>query len=317
MIHTHGKWNPSDPRIVFAPGNGAITVFSDRCEEANKNTDCEELFHRSQSVAKGVSKLYSLLSIYPGTKWAAKTNDAGWKKQIDEHIHWHERFFLDSGVFGLAAEHARKHNVSHNEALKTPVEQIEGWASFVAFYVHVCRMYKDSMWGYVELDLGGTYQKIKTRSYLEGLGLKPIPVWHPLQDGLDYGEMLMQNYDRICLGNLVKSDEDTRQTVLRAMAKVKGRKYTTWVHALGLAIVPFALSYPINSLDAMTWMAAMMYPKRQTYSLLHKFDMDAPRIYDSRQLYFMGSAVLQKQVACNQDNWRSYQASKEKLYAHH
>ncbi len=299
MKLTDGNWSPKDDLIIFAAGNSGTSTFSERSAQVVKGTRDESMYERSKSLTGQISKLISLLSL----------GDQGWDKILDKEIHYHERLFLDSGVFGLAAEHARRHDMSHNQALSTPVDQIDGWHQFVAWYIEVCTKFKDIFWGYVELDLGGTAQKIKTREYLESQGLRPIPVWHPLQDGLEYGEMLMESYDRICLGNLVKSDEKTRLTVLRALAHVKGRK-KTWVHALGLAPVPFAHAFPINSLDAMTWLAPMMYPKRFTYGLMEKFEMDAPRIYDHRDFYYMGSAVLQKQLAANQTNWRHYEYGK-------
>lgn len=302
MIRTHGNWSPSDDRIVFAPGNfgGTQAIFSGRSIDAVKGTPIEPLWHLALKVSKQMNKLISVLDL-------STTN---WQEQLQMNLTYCGRVFLDSGVFGLAMRHAKLHGLTHNEALNVPIDQIDGWSEFFELYVAICTHYKDSLWGYVELDLGGTDQKIKTRALLESKGLAPIPVWHPLTDGLEYGKMLMQTYERICVGNLVKSDEDTRRTVLRMVAHVKGSNRLPWVHALGLAPVSYAACFPINSLDAITWISALMYPKRQTYALMHKFEIDAARFYGHRDQYFMAAAMLQRQVLCNQQNWRNYEASK-------
>ena len=58
----------------------------------------------------------------------------------------------------------------------------------------------------VEVDQGGRENKIKTRARLEKMGLRPIPVYHPLNDGWDYFDYLAENYDRICMGNVVNAE---------------------------------------------------------------------------------------------------------------
>jgi len=308
MIRTDGTWDPLEEKIIFLPGNfgGGTGIFSARSLDVHRGTELEPLWHQALELFKDVSKLFSLLDVSPPS----------WEKSVGNQLKNYGHVFMDSGVFGLAMQHARKHGLSHNDALNVPPEQVDGWDDFLALYIRVCSTYKDRFWGYAELDLGGTDRKIKTRALLEAQGLRPMPVWHPLTDGLEYGEFLMKTYDRICVGNLVKSDEESRKTVLRMVARVKGDRPTPWIHALGLAPVPFAISFPINSLDAMTWMSAMMYPKRFTYALFQKFEVNAPRLYAHRNDYFMAATMLQKQVIMTQQNWRSYESAKRRAANH-
>jgi hypothetical protein len=46
--------------------------------------------------------------------------------------------------------------------------------------------YADRLSGYTELDQGGRDHKRRTRTRLHDLGLNPIPVYHPFNDGWDY-----------------------------------------------------------------------------------------------------------------------------------
>ena len=51
----------------------------------------------------------------------------------------------------------------------------------------------------------------------ESLGLKPIPVYHPLLDGWDYFDELAAQYDRICFGNIVQAPAATRIRLLHTL----------------------------------------------------------------------------------------------------
>jgi hypothetical protein len=171
-----------------------------------------------------------------------------------------KRVFLDSGVFNLAMTFAKKHHVSHDVALSTAPDEIDGFKELFEKYVDLVRTYGDKLWGYIEIDQGGRDNKIKTRAKLEALGLRPIPVYHPLSDGWDYFDYLAERYDRICFGNLVKAVGPSRLRLL-ATAWERHRKYPhLWIHLLGLTPNQWLNALPINSGDSSSWLAPVRWP---------------------------------------------------------
>lgn len=160
------------------------------------------------------------------------------------------RLMVDSGIFGIAMAAAERRGVSHNEGLNTPPDQIEGWQEFVASWSRCIDRLRHLCWGYVEIDLGGTEQKRRTRAMLEEQGYRPIPVVHPLTDGWDYFEELASTYDRLCIGNLVKSDHATRIELLRGVAERRRGRRVQWIHALGVTPSPQWLGVRTESCDS-------------------------------------------------------------------
>jgi hypothetical protein len=124
---------------------------------------------------------------------------------------------LDSGIFNLGMQHARKYDMTFYEVLSLPPEQIEGFEQLKQRYIQTVEQYRDQLWGYVELDFGGKDNKKRIRAELESLGLRPIPVYHPLNDGWDYFDYLAQRYDRICVANVVQSPLYVRKRILATL----------------------------------------------------------------------------------------------------
>jgi hypothetical protein len=171
-----------------------------------------------------------------------------------------KKIFLDSGVFSLAMNFARKYNVSHDVALSTAPDEIDGFKELFEKYVDLVRTYGNRLWGYIEIDQGGRDNKIKTRAKLEALGLRPIPVYHPMSDGWDYFDYLASRYDRMCFGNIVKANGPTRLRLL-ATAWERHRKYPSlWIHLLGLTPNQWLDALPINSGDSSSWLAPVRWP---------------------------------------------------------
>lgn len=301
---THGKWNPEQERTIFLAGS----TFSKNTTKDTLTVGGDEQNQRAlQKVIeqqRSVNKLYSLRDF----------SESNYKAQLDCEIRAYGTILLDSGIFGLAMDYAKESGLSHNLALTTPLKSIPKWPQFRDLYIDMMRHVKDTVWGYVELDLGGTAQKIETRTWLESIGLAPIPVWHPLGDGLDYGKHLMQTYDRICLGNVVKSDRATRNILLQAMTFARqGTK--VWVHALGLGPTEFVTAYHVDSLDAMSWMGALMWSRRTGHSLMYPFTREG-RYYDEEidgSKHWIASAMLERQTLSIEQNWRNYEQSKRAL----
>lgn len=167
--------------------------------------------------------------------------------------------FIDSGVFNLTNEHARKNGCSMDEALALPPNKIDGYDELFERYLKVCKSIGEDSWGYIEIDQGGCDEKIKTRKDLESRGLRPIPVYHPLNDGWDYFDYLAERYDRICVGNLVQASRESRKKIL-ATIYVRRQKYPDlWVHALGVTYSDLTHSCPPSSSDSSAWLAPMRW----------------------------------------------------------
>lgn len=121
---------------------------------------------------------------------------------------------IDSGVYWLSTQHAQAHGLTMDQALALAPEDIDGFVDLYARYVRLVLEIGDRSWGYIEIDQGGRDNKIKTRARLEKKGLRPIPVYHPLNDGWDYFDELASRYDRICFGNVVQADAETRKRLI-------------------------------------------------------------------------------------------------------
>lgn len=167
--------------------------------------------------------------------------------------------FVDSGIYSLAMEHARRHNTTHDVALNLAPEDIDGFEQLWDRYLYVMKRIGDTCWGYIELDQGGKENKRKTRAKLEAEGLRPIPVYHPFGDGWEYFDELAERYDRICIGNVVQADRNTRRQLV-ATAWERHRKYPDlWIHLLGLTPNEWLNAFPINSGDSSAWLATVRW----------------------------------------------------------
>lgn len=166
---------------------------------------------------------------------------------------------IDSGVFWLSTQHAKRHGLKMNEALSLAPTEVDGFDTLYDRYLSLISELGDQSWGYIEIDQGGRENKIKTRAKLEAAGLRPIPVYHPLNDGWDYFDELASRYDRICLGNVVMADMETRKRLL-ATAWERRRKFPhLWIHALGVTASEMLAAWPMNSSDSSTWLSSIRW----------------------------------------------------------
>jgi hypothetical protein len=169
------------------------------------------------------------------------------------------KILLDSGIFNLGMQHGRAHGLGFYEVLQLAPEQIDGFGKLEAQYIELAKAYADHLWGYVELDQGGQHNKIRIRTKLEALGLRPIPVYHPLVDEPDYFDYLGQRYDRICIANVVQSPVEVRRRILATVWEKKRRYPELWIHVLGYTPDPLLSAYPFESADSSTFLAAMRW----------------------------------------------------------
>jgi hypothetical protein len=162
--------------------------------------------------------------------------------------------FIDSGVFALANGHAVEHEITMDEALSLAPTEIDGFDELYKRYCSIIETLGDLVWGYIEIDQGGRENKRKTRAKLEAQGFRPIPVYHPFNDGWEYFDELASDYDRICFGNIVQADQETRKRLL-ATAWERKRKYPhLWIHLLGLSPNERLNAYPIDCCDSSAWL---------------------------------------------------------------
>lgn len=228
---------------------------------------------------------------------------------------------IDSGVFWLTNRHKEAHNMTMDEALALPPDEIDGFDDLLERYLEINYLYGEDSWGYIEIDQGGRDNKIKTREMLEGKGLRPIPVYHPFNDGWDYFDYLAERYDRICFGNVVQANRETRLKLV-ATAWERKRKYPhLWIHLLGLTPNEWLNAFPIDSADSSSWLAAVRWtggyrPKSDgaTIGNLHKnyfykLKSDINSEHGSRKATRMSAYGANMQ----QRNWQAHLAAWEDI----
>ena len=243
-------------------------------------------------------------------------NELNTQKDLDEMQRWMvagANVFIDSGIFNLTNEHMKKHNITMDEALALAPEDIDGFEQLFDKYISIIRQYGDNSWGYIELDQGGRENKIKTRAKLEKMGLFPIPVYHPLNDGWDYFDYLAERYDRICFGNVVQADKETRRKLVTTAYFRKQKYPNLWIHLLGLTPNSWLYSLPINSTDSSSWLSSVKWSGQVCFAAGNAFSK-LPKNYkyvlgsDNKSSVGSRKATAMSAYGCNmmQLNWQNH-----------
>lgn len=186
-------------------------------------------------------------------------NEIETEEQLNKLYDWCQRggvLFIDSGIFNLTMTHARKFDTSMDEALTLSPEEIDGFDHLFDKYCRTIDKLGSVCWGYTELDQGGRDNKIRMRAKLEALGYRPMPVYHPLNDGWDYFTYLCERYDRFAFGNLVQAAPTLRVRLMATQWERKRAHPDVWIHYLGVTASPFTVAFPANSCDSSTWRSA-------------------------------------------------------------
>lgn len=243
-------------------------------------------------------------------------NELNTETDIEHMASWIEsgkHVFLDSGVYALAMRHAEAHGLTHDQALNTPPQEMDNFQPLLEKYTAIVSRFGDRLWGYIELDMGGRENKIKTRSQLEAAGMRPIPVYHPFGDGWDYFDELCSTYDRICFGNIVKADAATRKRLLATAWERKQKYPHVWIHLLGLTPNQWLNAYPINSGDSSSWLSSVRwsgYHERTMLTTLSQMNMEYRYELGSDRSSEIGSRKATAMSAygayINQLNWRNH-----------
>lgn len=230
-----GRFDPAEPAVYF------IASGSDGTE-----------------IAEGHS--WNLIAV--NDLW----NDAQ-VEELERRLEAGNRILLDSGIFWLTNRHKREHlGMDMNEALSLSPEEIDGFDELWERYVYLATTYGDRLWGYIELDQGGAVNKRRTRARLHDIGLSPIPVYHPINDGWDYFDELCRVFDRICVGNVVQASPSDRKRLLATVWERKRDYPHVWIHLLGYTPNALSTVYPQNSYDSFSMMGALKWGADQIHS---------------------------------------------------
>ncbi len=191
---------------------------------------------------------------------------------LDTLIDGGHSVFLDSGVYAMASEYARSHECAVYEALSLAPEEIDGFDDLYDHYVAMMSRFGERAWGYIEIDQGNQEDKRRTRARLEGIGLRPIPVYHALNDDWAYFDELAQQYDRICVGNIVDATPPLRVRILATLAERRRDHPNLWIHALGISPNPVLLSLPVDSSDTSSWLTGVRWGRHLLRSAMEPLE---------------------------------------------
>lgn len=220
-----------------------------------KRADCPIYF-----IATGMHGLLQVAGIHPFTLIAVnELQGDGALAKFEEMLDMGTTVFLDSGIFNLTNAHKRAHDISMNDALALAPSEIDGFEQLYERYCYIVEKYQDRLWGYVELDQGGIHNKRKTRAGLEAKGYRPIPVYHPLNDGWEYFDELAKSYDRICVGNIVQAAPHIRKRLIATIWERQRQYPHLWVHLLGMTANQQMVAYPQTSCDSSSWIACLRW----------------------------------------------------------
>lgn len=197
--------------------------------------------------------------------WLIPLNDIREKRLpvVDEAVEMGRVMLLDSGIYSLVADFARDNFLPFNQALAIHPDGMAGFSRLYQDYIDFVAAYEDDLWGYIELDIGGPKVKTELRKRLENNGFRPIPVYHPLTDPPEYVGHLLENYDRIAMGNFAQSPPTTRRVLIRLAWRLKQHYPGRWIHLLGATASQNTIAYPVDSVDSSTWSSGLRWPESQ------------------------------------------------------
>jgi len=282
MIKTGGVWDPNEKNVYFL----ATSPSSFKRDEVDKFYD--HILCAVNEIKNADDEQYILDCVSKG-----------------------KRLFIDSGVFNLTNQHARNNNMTMDQVLSMSPEELDGFDALFDKYIRIVKEIGEKAWGYIEIDQGGMANKIKTRDKLHGLGFNPIPVYHPLVDGWDYFDYLAERYDRICLGNIVQAQNETRKRILATMWERKRKYPNLWIHCLGLTPNEHCLAFPLSSADSSSWISTTRWMTMSTRACLKAWDAVEEKVfrYDLKDPEKAAKKTVQMSAAnCAADliNWRQY-----------
>lgn len=293
MIATGGQWDPSDRNCYFLAGDARPT-------------------------RRGEPHPYVLIAVNEVAGGDGNVTPEA-HEGIEHLLSIGTRLLVDSGVFWLTNEHKRKHGITMDEALALPPDRIDGFDWLWRSYTNVHRLYGDRAWGFIELDQGGAENKRKTRAKLHDIGISPMPVYHPLNDGWDYFDELATQYDRICCGNIVQAQGPLRIRLLQTIAERHRAYPDLWIHFLGFTPNQWVNAIPVDSCDSSTWLSGLRWGQLSDQCMSRSFgDLPPELIYargvdentvDPESQYGQCSEVAAVMASFQQRAWRHWRAA--------
>jgi len=250
MINTGGVWDYKEQNVYFLAGSPSAFNKQDVCDYYDYILTAVNEIHNADD------EQFLLDAVSRGKK-----------------------VFIDSGVFNLTMQHSRANNISMDKVLALSPTEIDGFDNLFDKYTRIVKEIGDRAWGYIEIDQGGKDNKIKTRDRLHKLGFNPIPVYHPLVDGWDYFDYLAERYDRICLGNVVQAQNETRKRLLATMWERKRKYPNLWIHCLGMTPNEHSNAFPLNSCDSSSWVSTVRWMDMPTRACLKAWDSVEERVF--------------------------------------
>lgn len=178
------------------------------------------------------------------------------KRDIEDIKRWSRngiKIIIDSGAFDLCSRHASKNNMQLQKVFGIAPENIDGFAKLLDDYQEIARELQDHVFAVIEIDLGGKKRKIATRQILEKNGLNVCPVIHPMHDGWEYLDELVEKYKTIFVGNLVDANAEERELALGKLFLWRMKNKKTWIHLLGVTPSPLVTALAPNSCDSSAW----------------------------------------------------------------
>jgi len=282
MIKTGGNWDPQEKNVYFLATSPS--------------------YFKANEVEKFYEHILCAVN---------EIKNADDEQYILDCVNQGKKLFIDSGVFNLTNQHARNNNMTMDQVLAMSPEELDGFDALFEKYTRIIKEIGEKAWGYIEIDQGGMKNKIKTRDRLHGLGFNPIPVYHPLVDGWDYFDYLAERYDRICLGNIVQAQNETRKRILATMWERKRKYPNLWIHCLGLTPNEHCLAFPLSSGDSSTWVSTVRWMTMSTRACLKAWDTVEEKVfrYDlNNPDKGYKKTVQMSALNCASDltNWRQY-----------
>ena len=294
MIATDGRWDSADRPAYVLAGDGRLTRTGDPHSFV--------LIAVNEMVTRGGD-------LKPRAREA-----------MDRLLAAGASVLIDSGVFWLTNEHKRAHDITMDEALGLAPSDIDGFDWLWESYQAVHAEFREVAWGFIELDQGGREHKRATRAKLEALGINPMPVYHPLNDGFDYFDELAGSYDRLCFGNIVQASAPTRLRLLHTLAERHRAYPELWVHVLGFTPNAWVNALSLDSCDSSTWMTSVRWGPPTEFSMgktvkglgrgyVYRLSSEEHGERGSGQATYM-SAVI---ASMAQRSWRHFEARKAEL----
>lgn len=168
------------------------------------------------------------------------------------------KIIVDSGVFELAGQYAKEHNVHLTAAMVTPPSGYVKFSAYLRKYVLLMERIKGKVWGYVEIDLGTFADRKVTRTMLATeYDLHPMPVFRAgVDDWENLRSLCEEGHPLICLAGTAHCPRKYSMWFWQKAWSILRDYPETKTHVLGVswraAFIPYAFASSDNASFAAT-----------------------------------------------------------------